>query len=161
MEKLEDSFLEAVHTLRNINLLSILGWEALSEESSAMLELLASHVTPFLKGLQLVCQYLLGCRDSDLDVPVGELVKKCQCSAELQLQEGALSDYRVLSLDMLNNCLVCLCSLDAAKKEKRKDSTILVPNLAEVSMVLSNVNFFLLGSSSSTWDYCDPHKAKL
>lgn len=71
---------------------------------------------------QLVCQYLLGCRDSDLDVPVGELVKKCQCSAELQLQEGALSDYRVLSLDMLNNCLVCLCSLDAAKKEKRSVS---------------------------------------
>ncbi|CAN8000506.1 unnamed protein product, partial [Ixodes hexagonus] len=116
-DKLEESFLEVVSSLRGMNLLSPLGWEPLSGDSGSLLRFLAAQLTPFLLGLQLVCSHVLEAGQSE--VPLPELVKRCQCLAEERLVSGRLADPRVLSLDLLNNCLVCLCCLGASSREKR------------------------------------------
>lgn len=159
LDKMEESFLEAVYSLRSMNLLSVLGWEPVSAESSGSLRFLASHLVPFLQGLQVVCSYLLEAGHGEVAVP--ELVKQCQCSAERHLLSGALSDHRVLSLDLLNNSLVCLCSLNAASKEKRKDFVTLVPNPSAVSKILAQIDFFLDGLAELSTENIDMSRAKL
>lgn len=159
LDKMEESFLEAVYSLRSMNLLSVLGWEPVSAESSGSLRFLSSHLAPFLQGLQVVCSYLLEAGHSEVAVP--ELVKQCQCSAERHLLSGALSDHRVLSLDLLNNSLVCLCSLNAASKEKRKDFVTLVPNPSGVSKTLAQIDFFLDGLAGLSTENIDVSRAKL
>ncbi|CAN7946616.1 unnamed protein product, partial [Ixodes pacificus] len=160
LDKMEESFLEAVYSLRSMNLLSVLGWEPVSAESSSWLRFLASHLAPFLQGLQqVVCSYLLEAGHGEVAVP--ELVKQCQCSAERHLLSGTLSDHRVLSLDLLNNSLVCLCSLNAASKEKRKEFVTLVPNPSGVSKTLAQIDFFLDGLAELSTDNYDVSRAKL
>lgn len=159
LEKLEESFLEAVYLLRSVNLISVLGWEPVSEESSSSLRFLAGHLAPFLEGLQVVCSYLLEGGHGEVAVP--ELAKQCQCSAEERLLSGRLNDPRVLSLDLLNNCLVCLCSLRATSRIKRKEYTTLVPNPSVVSNTLAQIDFFLDGLTGPWTKNFDVCRAKL
>lgn len=162
VDKLEESFLEAVYALRGLNVLSVLGLEAASPESASSLHFLASHVTPFLEGLQVVCDFLVGEAPSQVEVPLPELVRKCQCAAEKRLLGGRLADYRVLSLDLLNNALICLCNLGAAHKHKRDGAVVLVPNGDSVARVLENIDLFLSAAAkSATTNGTDLCQAKL
>lgn len=162
VDKLEESFLEAVYALRGLNVLSVLGLEAASPESASSLHFLASHVTPFLEGLQVVCDFLAEEPPAQVEVPLPELVRKCQCAAEKRLIGGRLSDYRVLSLDLLNNSLVCLCSLGAADKHKRDGAVVLVPKADSITMVSENIDVFLSAAAKSpTTNGVDLCQAKL
>ncbi|XP_037274744.2 dihydroxyacetone phosphate acyltransferase [Rhipicephalus microplus] len=162
VDKLEESFLEATYALQSLNVLAVLRLEPASPESTSSLHFLASHMTPFLEGLQTVCVFLRDQPSDVVEVPLPELVRKCQCAAEKRLCQGQLADYRVLSLDMLNNCLICLCNLGAAHKEKRDGAAVLVPNADAISKVLESIDVFLsLAARSSSSRDAEPCQAKL
>lgn len=151
VDKLEESFLEATYALQSLNVLAVLRLEPASPESTNSLHFLASHMAPFLEGLQTVCDFLYDQPSDVVEVPLPELVRRCQCAAEKRLRQGQLTDYRVLSLDMLNNCLICLCNLGAAHKEKRNGAAVLIPNADIIAKVLESIDVFLsVASRSST-----------
>lgn len=144
MDKLETSFAEALDSLEELGAVPSSEWQdALSRDSYLQLCSLASHITPFLQGFQIVCEFLLRRDDSQPDVPVGVLVRSCQGAAEEEILAGRAGAYHVLSLDLLNNCLLCLCLLGAGKREKRKGETFLVTSRTELSKVLRSIQSFL------------------
>uniref|UniRef100_A0A1E1XM26 Putative dihydroxyactetone-phosphate acyltransferase dhapat n=1 Tax=Amblyomma sculptum TaxID=1581419 RepID=A0A1E1XM26_AMBSC len=150
VDKLEESFREATYVLQSLNVLAVLRLDPASSDGVDSLHLLASHVVPFLEALQVVCDFLREQPSDVVEVPLPELVRKCQCAAEEHLllrEDGGLSDYRVLSLDLLNNCLICLCNVGAARKEKRDGATVLVPDANSIARVQENIDVFLSAAS--------------
>uniref|UniRef100_A0A2R5LN71 Putative dihydroxyactetone-phosphate acyltransferase dhapat n=1 Tax=Ornithodoros turicata TaxID=34597 RepID=A0A2R5LN71_9ACAR len=164
MDKLENNFHDTVEVLRHVGALGVPSssdMDTLSDDSIQLLNSLASHVMPFLKGFQIVCEFLVSRRVSEVDVPIPELVRQCQCAAEEAILNGRTSEYHVLSLDLLNNCLLCLTFLGAAKKEVRKEGTVLVPNADEVTKVLHSIKSFLPGASQFSAEELPLLRAKL
>uniref|UniRef100_A0A1E1X8S2 Putative dihydroxyactetone-phosphate acyltransferase dhapat n=1 Tax=Amblyomma aureolatum TaxID=187763 RepID=A0A1E1X8S2_9ACAR len=164
LDKLEESFREATYVLQSLNILAVLRLEPASSESVSSLHFLASHVVPFLEGLQVVCDFLRDEPSDVVEVPLPELVRKCQCAAEKHLlfhEDGGLGDYRVLSLDLLNNCLICLCNLGAARKEKQDDAVVLVPDASSIAKVQENIDVFLCAASRSPTRSTELCQAKL
>ncbi|KAK8786827.1 hypothetical protein V5799_023393 [Amblyomma americanum] len=164
VDRLEESFREATYVLQSLNILAVLRLEPASLESVDSLHLLASHVVPFLEGLQVVCDFLREQPSDVVEVPLPELVRKCQCAAEKRLllqEDGGLSDYRVLSLDLLNNCLICLCNLGAARKEKQDGAVVLVPDANSIAKVRENIDVFLSAASRLPTRSTELYQAKL
>ncbi|XP_076321881.1 dihydroxyacetone phosphate acyltransferase-like isoform X1 [Tachypleus tridentatus] len=138
---------EAVGVMEVMGLLSHNDCNVLVVDSSLRkMDLLSSLLLPFLAGYRQCCLHLLSSSGTQLKT-LSEASRHCQVAVEKALVLGHISDYRCLSLDIMNNCLANLVTLGALKKEKRKGQVLVLPIRDQINSVLSEIDFYMPGIS--------------
>lgn len=94
-----------------------------AQNSTDKLLFLANLISPFLTAYKCLWQYILVHSEELLEIPCSSLSRRCQCVIQEELTSGKLQDYRILSLDTLNNGLLTLIALGGAVKETHDSIT--------------------------------------
>ncbi|GFQ71303.1 dihydroxyacetone phosphate acyltransferase [Trichonephila clavata] len=139
----EKDFLHALRSLKDDNIISVDG-SNLILLSSAMdkFEFLSSLLLTFLESYYMICLYLSQ-SNVEFHPPCKKLSLLCQSFIESALLEDTLSDYRCLSLDIVNNCLAFLVNQGALSPTSKDGQPALLPNHPIITNVLLDLEIFL------------------
>ncbi|XP_054717047.1 dihydroxyacetone phosphate acyltransferase-like [Uloborus diversus] len=138
----EQDFMHALQSLKEENIICVEGNKIyLVNSCLEKSEFLSSILLPFLESYCVVCHYLI-----QKDYSLGDCKKvslECQLEIENTILSGILSDYRCLSLDIVNNCITFLVNEGALTKVSNNGQYCLLPNKSKLSNVVLDLELFL------------------
>ncbi|XP_055953385.1 dihydroxyacetone phosphate acyltransferase-like [Argiope bruennichi] len=139
----EKDFMHALRSLKEENIISVED-SSLAPLSSATdkFEFLSSLLLTFLESYYIICQYLAQ-SDQEHHPPVKKLSLQCQSYIENALLQGSLSDYRCLSLDIVNNCLTYLVNQGALLSISKDGQSVMFLNFPKITNILLDLEVFL------------------
>ncbi|KFM57559.1 hypothetical protein X975_18179, partial [Stegodyphus mimosarum] len=144
----EKDFVHALQSLKEENILIVDESKLIpSNSATEKFEFLSSLLIPFLESYYIICQQLAG-RGNEVLPDCKKLSLECQAYIESAIVEGALSDYRCLSLDIVNNCITFLVSQSALSKVHDSSQVALLPSHTKLMNILLDLEIFLSSFTS-------------
>ncbi|GFT01626.1 dihydroxyacetone phosphate acyltransferase [Nephila pilipes] len=139
----EKDFMHALRSLKDDNIISVESPNLIPLSSAIdKLEFLSSLLLTFLESYYMICQYLSQSNE-EIHPTYKKLSLLCQSYIETALLEDTFSDYRCLSLDIVNNCLILLVNQGALSTITKNGHPALLPNHPIITTVLLDLEIFL------------------
>ncbi|GBM31311.1 Dihydroxyacetone phosphate acyltransferase [Araneus ventricosus] len=139
----EKDFMHALRSLKEENIISVDDSSlALLSSAADKFEFLSTLLLTFLESYYMICQYLSQ-SNQEHHPPSKKLSLQCQSHIENALLQGFLSDYRCLSLDIVNNCLTHLVNQGALFSSSKDGQAVMLLNFPKITNILLDLEVFL------------------
>ncbi|XP_015907030.1 dihydroxyacetone phosphate acyltransferase [Parasteatoda tepidariorum] len=139
----EEDFLNALDSLEKENIISIEALKLIPVESNVhKIQFLSSLIVHFLQTYHVVTQHLFQI-ENKINSDLKKLSLECQSEIENAIIHGSLTDYRCLSLDIVNNCITFLINEGALSKISENNKVIMASCHSTIANILMDLDVFV------------------